>query len=370
MVGVSLLSESENAYERQRLEHIKRNREYLRRLGVSHDQGSGLDSGARDDKEKKKRRRKAKEEKSEPSRRSSRIMGQEVEYTSDVLDTLLGLEGEYGEGEGEGIVREGKKKRERDRDRNRENRKVEVLELYKQWLHESRQALLDVKVSSESSSEGNKDGSNNNEWRKEAERRWGPRVVMVARSGEGGGEGGEGRKKGNVNPSEDEDETNTSGSDILCWKTFVTSRLSKPPHPSPDSLLQEFYAHDTWSLLVCCILMSRVSSWETKHTCISAFFKQYPTPSDLQQADPSVVREIMHPLGLFENRMKALLSLNHHFLTRPEFKVDLKENKIYGIGQFGVDSYNIFCKSNTKCKPSDKTLASYCNWYNKNHSGP
>jgi methyl-CpG-binding domain protein 4 len=222
----------------------------------------------------------------------------------------------------------GKKKR------GKENRREEVLDLYKQWLQESRQALLDVKVSSSDDS--------NDEWRREAERRWGPKVTMVAGEDHGG------------------------GNSTCCWKNFVHSRLSNPPPPSPDSLLQEFYAHDTWSLLVCCILMSRVSSWETKHGCISSFFKEYPTPSSLSDSDPAVVREIMHPLGLFENRMKALLSLNHKFLTMPDFKVDLtKENKIYGIGQFGVDSFNIFCKSNTKCKPSDKTLASYCNWHKR-----
>ena len=41
------------------------------------------------------------------------------------------------------------------------------------------------------------------------------------------------------------------------------------------------YAHDPWQLLVCCVLMSRVSSWATKHTAISGFFAKCPTPSDL-----------------------------------------------------------------------------------------
>lgn len=40
-------------------------------------------------------------------------------------------------------------------------------------------------------------------------------------------------------------------------------------------LVQEYYAHDVWQLLVCCVLMSRVSSWETKHRVIAAFFEKY-----------------------------------------------------------------------------------------------
>jgi hypothetical protein len=37
---------------------------------------------------------------------------------------------------------------------------------------------------------------------------------------------------------------------------------------------QEYYAHDVWQLLVCCVLMSRVSSWDTKHRVIAAFFEK------------------------------------------------------------------------------------------------
>ena len=55
--------------------------------------------------------------------------------------------------------------------------------------------------------------------------------------------------------------------------------MSTPPPPSPLDLLQEYYAADQWQLLCCCVLMSRCSSWDTKHRCISGFFAAYPTPS-------------------------------------------------------------------------------------------
>lgn len=60
------------------------------------------------------------------------------------------------------------------------------------------------------------------------------------------------------------------------WEIYVKSRLSCPPPLSPYGLLQEVYAPDTWKLLVACVLMSRVSSAETKHRCLSAFFDSYP----------------------------------------------------------------------------------------------
>ena len=45
-------------------------------------------------------------------------------------------------------------------------------------------------------------------------------------------------------------------------------------------LLQEYYAHDAWMLLIACALMSRVASVALKHECISNFFEQFPTPSE------------------------------------------------------------------------------------------
>merc|ERR1719387_3372730 len=154
-------------------------------------------------------------------------------------------------------------------------------------------------------------------WRAEAVRRWGEGVAAAE-----------------------------AGTGAVCWETFVRTRLSRPPPPSPHALLQEFYAHDPWRLLSCCVLMSRVSSWETKHFCIPEFFKAFPTPSDFspQAEDPSLVRDVIRPLGLFDNRFKALVALTSRFLTCESFDVGLdKHNKVYGVGAFGVDSYEVFC---------------------------
>mmetsp|Transcript_19185 Transcript_19185/g.40206 ORF Transcript_19185/g.40206 Transcript_19185/m.40206 type:complete len:349 (-) Transcript_19185:62-1108(-) len=333
-------------YERQRADHIRRNKEYMERLGCT-TTSSGLfqspvqrqsNSPARA-KGDRGRKRETSESTDLPRRRSSRLLGKDVEYTSEDLDAVELFE------EAEGLKRrrrsgagsdggEGAEEAEKRLEERRKRRQEEVLEITRRWLDESRAALLAVRVD---------DSGSGSKWKAEAERRWGDNV-SAALSSQGSGR---------------------SEKHSLCWKTYVTSRLSQPPPPSPYSLLQEFYAHDTWRLLVCCVLMSRVSSWETKHACISAFFERFPTPTDLQRAEDldKKVLEVIQPLGLFENRIKALMAVTTAFLCSARFAVDLKENKIYGIGQFGVDSYNIFCKGLTKCKPQDKTLASYCNWH-------
>jgi methyl-CpG-binding domain protein 4 len=178
------------------------------------------------------------------------------------------------------------------------------------------------------------------QWRAEAVRRWGDGVVaalpadVAACKAEDGG-----------------------------WRAFVTSRLTTPPPPSPLELLQEFYAHDTWQLLACCALMSRVSSAAVKTRVLAAFFERCPTPSALLHTPAEALQAIMHPLGLFPNRLQSLMALSIRFLSAPVFEVGLApESKVYGFGEFGVASFQIFCRGNLGCAPEDATLKAFLAW--------
>lgn len=150
---------------------------------------------------------------------------------------------------------------------------------------------------------------------------------------------------------------------------YVQSRLSVPPPVSPLDFLQEYYAADTWRLLVSCILMSRVSSWDTKHNCISAFFSLYSTPTAfLLETNWSRVKGVIHSLGLFDDRLKSLIALTTKFLEAPVFTVcpDPKsEHKIRGIGAFGYESYLVFCKdqgAKIKLSSGGRPLAPFIAW--------
>jgi hypothetical protein len=94
--------------------------------------------------------------------------------------------------------------------------------------------------------------------------------------------------------------------------------------------------------------MSRVSSWNTKHTCISAFFEAYPTPSAfLIETDWARVQSCINPLGLFDDRLKSLTALTTRFIEADIFRVSpdpKSEDKIRGIGAFGYESYMVFCR--------------------------
>ena len=130
-----------------------------------------------------------------------------------------------------------------------------------------------------------------------------------------------------------------------------------------------------WQLLCCCVLMSRVSSWATKHRCISYFFSAFPTPSDfletvVRQSQMDDLKTGIGSLGLFDDRLKGLIAITEAFLLGGDrFAVDLdpKGHKIRGIGEFGYHSWLIFCRDQGgTLKANDAALASFCSWRKKN----
>jgi len=222
-------------YERQRAAHVARNREYMARLGLLSAVAAVQPKPKPNNNKRNQSKVKVKVE--VERRRSGRLRGAKVEYTME------DLKDDVEDGARKRRRREGgacRRQNDDDDDEAGERRRREE-EAMRAWLAESREAMISRRVEPEDAGG----------WRAEAVRRWGEGVAAAE-----------------------------AGTGAVCWETFVRTRLSRPPPPSPHALLQEFYAHDPWRLLSCCVLMSRVSSWETKHFCISEFFKAFPTPSD------------------------------------------------------------------------------------------
>ena len=288
-------------YEELRLAHMRRNHEYLVKLGLKNANDPIAPNGS----VKRKlggsvaRKKKVKVDPSE-CRRSARLANIDVEYTGQALT-------EMSEAEEHRFERQGYQSKD------------EVREATMAHLREVREAVLPVVHS---------------DWHAEACRRWGDKCQATD------------------------------------WKTFVETRLSTPPPVSPLDFLQEYYAADTWRLLVSCILMSRVSSWTTKHTCISNFFKSYPTPTAFaNEPEWSNVKAVINPLGLFDDRLKSLVALTNAFLNGHDafdLATDRKSpHKIHGIGPFAVDSFNVFCRdkgSDIILSPGGKPIAPFVAW--------
>ena len=259
-------------------------------------------------------KRKHKTTPSEPTRRSARQRGATAEFSGEEIDAL-DEDHKNHPNEGHAAVREPQLKATRS--------EADMLAETQRWLERSRAALLKLPPAA----------SSGDKWAAEAERRWGQEVRRAA----------DGKS--------------------FDWRKYVQSRMSSPPPPSPHGLLQEFYAFDTWQLLIACVLMSRVSSWDTKHRCISAFFERFPTPSDALHATSEQMLEVMKPLGLFENRLRSVTAVTERFLAAPVFEVGLEPNvKIYGIGAFGFESFKLFCRADLSFTPQDATLKIFSAW--------
>jgi len=155
------------------------------------------------------------------------------------------------------------------------------------------------------------------------------------------------------------------------WESFVSSRCPVHPGAEGSGMLQERFCGDVWRLLLSCILMSRVSSADTKDKCLAAFFEAYPTPSAFKVADDQDIFPLIKPLGLFDSRIKGLRDVTLRFLEMPRFMLGLaKPLKPMGIGVFGYESYLIFsCGEGKRIKADDKNLAGYCSWLRRTLSG-
>jgi methyl-CpG-binding domain protein 4 len=340
MAGDPHISDDEgcelSAYELQRLEHIKRNHAELVRLGLvearsafNASMGVVLEDNKVGGIATRPKRPRTKQSPAEATRRSARARGIKPDYTGETIDN-------FGD-ELARIVQRGKKRssraKNRQTDAEREADHARMVEESQRWLAQSRAALLKLRgLRSEDLSQG--------QWREEAVRRWGDRVSLAE------------------NAAEEVD-----------WADYCLSRMTDPPPPSPLDLLQEYYAHCPWRLLTACVLMSRVSSWETKHRAVSAFFKRFPDPSAAIEVDETSgaredLRGCISPLGLFDSRSRAVAAVARRFLEMPVFACGLdKPRKIYGIGVFGVDSYRIFCRGEANSlRPSDRTLQAFCRW--------
>ena len=122
-------------YERQRLAHVQRNREYMARLGVN-----ALADDIRNKMSSRKisttsRQRVKREEPSEPTRRSSRVVGVKAEYDGSTIDALLDEDEENKNGRA-------RKRASVDAELDDAELAKDVVATSREWLAEAREKLL------------------------------------------------------------------------------------------------------------------------------------------------------------------------------------------------------------------------------------
>jgi endonuclease III len=136
---------------------------------------------------------------------------------------------------------------------------------------------------------------------------------------------------------------------------------------SPYELLQEIYHDDPWKSQVCCILLNCTRRKQVDQIR-EELFNTYRDASELSEADPIQLAELLRPLGFYNRRSKSLIRFSTEWITK-EWD---HPRELHGIGQYAADSWDIFYNNRLDIEPNDGVLVKYLEWKRNqaNHSMP
>jgi len=124
--------------------------------------------------------------------------------------------------------------------------------------------------------------------------------------------------------------------------------------PLRDDLMVQQQINNSWEHMVGVIMLNQTGRKPVKLT-LPEFLYWFPTPQALLRADEDFVKTILAPLGMLNVRYQRLVRMSQDYLTWDGEDA----TKLYGIGKYGSDSYEIFFKQNYSVEPTDKELKRY-----------
>ena len=108
-----------------------------------------------------------------------------------------------------------------------------------------------------------------------------------------------------------------------------------------------------WQHMVAVIMLNQTGRKPVKQV-LPLFLSKWPTPHEFTFALEQEVKEIIWSLGMMNVRYTRLRRMTQDYLTWDRKDATL----LYGIGQYGSESYRIFFK-NERFEPKDKELRRY-----------
>ena len=119
------------------------------------------------------------------------------------------------------------------------------------------------------------------------------------------------------------------------------------------ALLQDIYKQDPWKMLVCCVMLNLTTRKQVDKVR-DPLFNRYPHAVTMAFCNEEELSKILEPLGMQNKRALALKRLSLQYVRGFE-----NPKELYGIGQYGVDSWEIFQNKNYDISPTDKVLKKY-----------
>jgi methyl-CpG-binding domain protein 4 len=109
-----------------------------------------------------------------------------------------------------------------------------------------------------------------------------------------------------------------------------------------------------WQHMTAVIMLNQTGRKPVKNVA-PVFWAKWHSVDLFLQATPDQVRDVIWSLGMVNRRYERLVQMSLDFL-----EWDWQDaTKLYGIGKYGSDSYEIFFKQNYAVDPTDKELVRY-----------
>ena len=109
-----------------------------------------------------------------------------------------------------------------------------------------------------------------------------------------------------------------------------------------------------WQHMTAVIMLNQTGRTPVK-TVAPIFWHNWKSPYSFLQATEQEVKDVIWSLGMVNVRYKRLHQMTLDFMEWDGNQAD----KLYGIGKYGSDSYEIFFKNNYTVEPTDKELIRY-----------
>ena len=108
-----------------------------------------------------------------------------------------------------------------------------------------------------------------------------------------------------------------------------------------------------WQHMVAVIMLNQTGRKPVKQV-LPLFLSKWPRPREFFLATEQQVKDVIWSLGMVNVRYNRILRMTRDYLTWDGNDATM----LYGIGQYGSESYRIFFK-NERFEPKDKELRKY-----------
>ena len=121
-----------------------------------------------------------------------------------------------------------------------------------------------------------------------------------------------------------------------------------------DDLMVQQQVESVWQHMVGVICLNQTSRKQVKRV-LPKLFEVCPTPESLLKTTPKLLKMLLQPLGMVNVRENRIRRMSQDFLTWDGDDA----TKLYGIGKYGSDSYQIFFMNRIPPNVQDKELRKY-----------